>query len=137
MLVERRIGSPISLGEVVMGRRSHGYHWCAWTPIVAVLVAACGSGGGPTPPPPPANAPAARWLASMVYDAAHSQIIMFGGSNGAPASGVPSFFNDLWSWNGSAWSQISFGAGPPARDGAGIAYGGNRQRVVLFGGRGV
>ena len=73
----------------------------------------------------------------MVYDAAHSQILMFGGSNGAPASGVPSFFNDLWSWNGATWSQISAGTGPSARDGAGIAYDGNRQRVVLFGGRGV
>lgn len=68
---------------------------------------------------------------AMAYDAAHGQVILFGGIN--PNSGV--LLNDTWAWNGSNWTQESTSAGPSAREGHAMAYDVARGEIVLFGGQ--
>lgn len=84
------------------------------------LISAGGSGGEPT---------ARDWM-GMVYDVAHAQIVLFGGSDGSGAR------NDTWVYNGSSWSNVTPASGnPPARYEHSMAYDSARQRVVMFGGR--
>jgi len=66
----------------------------------------------------------------MAYDAARSQVVLFGGIN--PNSGV--MLNDTWVWDGSNWTQKSPQTSPPAREGHAMAYDIARGQVVLFGG---
>ena len=71
-----------------------------------------------------------RQRQAMAYDAARSQVVLFGGVN--PNSGV--LLNDTWVWDGSNWTQKSPQTSPPAREGHAMAYDIARGRVVLFGG---
>jgi len=77
---------------------------------------------GTSPPP--------RSGAAMVYDAAHNNIVLFGGTTGS------SDLNDTWIWNGSTWTLITPPTSPPGRrfDSQGMAYDPNMQAVVMFGG---
>ena len=79
----------------------------------------------------PANNPPKRFAASMVYDAALGEIVLFGGTS---ANNVTDL-NDTWVWNGSTatWTQVNQ-TGPSARDSFGMAYDSVNQEVVLFGG---
>ena len=78
----------------------------------------------------PVTSPPARSGAAMVYDAAHNNIVLFGGTTGS------SDLNDTWIWNGSTWSATTPLATPPGRrfDSQGMAYDPNMQAVVMFGG---
>ena len=69
-------------------------------------------------PPPP------RFLASMAYDPATTQLLLFGGSNGTPVA-------ETWSWNGSAWNRLTPATSPPARDAAGMAYDAATGQLLL------
>ena len=62
----------------------------------------------------------------MAYDAATSQVILFGGNNG-------SYLGNTWAWNGSTWTNVAT-TGPPARDNAQMAYDPATSQVILFGG---
>ena len=73
--------------------------------------------------------PLARAGASMVYDEATRQLVLFGGSYGSPTQ----YLGDTWIWSGSGWSRAA-GGGPPARAGANAVYDAATRRVVLFGG---
>jgi len=78
----------------------------------------------------PATSPGARELASMAYDAATQQVVLFGGfDNGSP-------LGDTWTWNGRNWARQTPATSPPGRDGAPMAYDAADQQVVLFGGVG-
>ncbi|HEX4006090.1 MAG TPA: kelch repeat-containing protein [Acidobacteriaceae bacterium] len=68
-------------------------------------------------------------MAAIAYDAAHGQVLMFGGMGG-PAG----ILDDTWTWNGTSWTQESPGTSPAARYGAAIAYDAAHGQVVLFGG---
>jgi len=74
--------------------------------------------------------PPARSGATMAYDPATRQVILFGGRGlGGKVVG------DLWSWDGTSWSQRTWeGPGPAARAGAAMAYDPEAGHVVLFGG---
>jgi len=78
----------------------------------------------------PATSPPARSGAAMVYDAAHNNVVLFGGTTGS------SDFNDTWIWNGSTWTSVIPATSPPGRrfDSQGMAYDPNMQAVVMFGG---
>jgi hypothetical protein len=67
----------------------------------------------------------------MVYDSAHKQLLLFGGTN---AGEYPS---GLWCWNGRAWHNlVPRGAEEPlGRDEPSLEYDAARRRVVMFGGR--
>lgn len=69
---------------------------------------------------------------ALANDAANGRTLMFGGSNA-----LNNAIGELWSFNGTQWSNLSVGlAGPqPARrESAGLAVGGTPARAVLFGG---
>jgi hypothetical protein len=60
-------------------------------------------------------------------------VVLFGGCTQFNTSGVdcPGAVADTWSWNGTAWTQLSV-SGPPARGfGKTVAIGND---LVLFGG---
>ena len=74
-------------------------------------------------------APAGRFSTRMVYDTSRSAMVLFGGRTD---SGT--YFNDTWTWNGTAWTQLMPATSPAARSFHGMAYDTVRNRVVLYGG---
>lgn len=77
----------------------------------------------------PQRFPSARSGHGMAYDAAHGQVILFGGDDPVQES-------DTWAWDGSNWNAKSPQAKPSARDSFGMAYDAARGQIVLFGGAG-
>jgi hypothetical protein len=64
----------------------------------------------------------------MVYDAAHGQILLFGGLT------FSGDLNDTWIWDGSNWSQAAAANSPSPRGWPAMAYDAAHHQVVLFGG---
>jgi hypothetical protein len=80
----------------------------------------------PTRRPPP------RSIATMAYDQARGEVVLFGGwSFPSPA------YNDTWVWDGSNWTERSPTHRPSERIGHAMAYDAVRRQVVLFGGNGL
>ena len=86
----------------------------------------------------PQSTPVGRAGAVMAYDAAHGQVVLFGGSSFTPNSsgfgGTSTPLNDTWVWDGVNWTQKSPKSSPAARRDAVMAYDGAHGQVVLFGG---
>jgi hypothetical protein len=84
----------------------------------------------------PTTSPPTRFLASLAYDPATGNMVLFGGSGS-------SNLNDTWTWNGSTWTQAD-GSGctntcttsPSARSQASMAYDPATGNMVLFDGSG-
>ncbi len=79
----------------------------------------------------PATIPATRFAASLAYDPATSQMVLFDGDDNDSA-----YLNDTWTWNGTTWSQLSPATSPSDRWGASIVYDQATSQLVLFGGDG-
>jgi hypothetical protein len=79
----------------------------------------------------PATSPSYRGAVAMTYDSAAQRVLLFGGRSIRPGG---SQFNDLWSWDGSNWSQIDTGTGPSTRILADFTYDPCAGRDLLFGG---
>ena len=77
------------------------------------------SGPGPTP----------RDNASLSYDAAHNQLLLFGGVDQAGR-----VLGDTWLWDSKNWIEQHPTTAPSARAGAAIAYHTRRNQIMLFGG---
>jgi len=84
----------------------------------------------------PATRPAARYSASLAYDSATSQLILFGGEGGNPTIGANGItgLNDTWTFNGTTWTQLKPTASPSARYDASLAYDSATSQLILFGG---
>jgi len=85
----------------------------------------------------PAHVPDGRDLQSMAYDAAHSQVVMFGGYAGNSyvcSSTSSSLCNDTWTWNGSDWTQQTPSSSPCPREYQVMDYDGGSGNTVMFGG---
>ncbi len=80
----------------------------------------------------PATSPTARFGASMAYDPATGNMLLFGGDVG----GANPYLADTWSWNGTTWTKLSPATSPTARYGASMAYDPATGNMVLFGGAG-
>jgi hypothetical protein len=78
----------------------------------------------------PSASPPARFYHAMAYDAAHGQVVLFGGYD----FNSNTFFGDTWVWDGSNWTLKSPSASPPARSSHAMAYDSLHGQVVLFGG---
>lgn len=79
--------------------------------------------------PTPSGAPGFRSGASMVYDRLRRRFLLFGGRSlfgGHQA--------DTWSFDGTAWTQLSPATSPSARSRAAMCMDRLRDRIVLFGG---
>ena len=79
----------------------------------------------------PLARPPARVYHGMAYDAARSQVVVFGGT---PSGFSPAALSDTWVWDGANWAQKSPPIFPPARMGHAMAYDSVHHQVVLFGG---
>ena len=79
----------------------------------------------------PANSPSPRAFGTMMYDALHQQIVMFGGAN-LDSGGT--FFSDTWGWNGTNWTQFNPATNPAARATAGMVWDELHQQIMMFGG---
>ncbi len=73
----------------------------------------------------PASSPSARFDQAMAYDAAHSQVVLFGGGGG---------LSDTWLWNGTNWSKAGPATIPTGRGNQAMAYDAATGQVVMFGG---
>jgi uncharacterized protein (TIGR03437 family) len=77
----------------------------------------------------PKTSPAPRNSFTMAFDAAHGQVLLFGGLDGNGTD-----LNDTWIWDGSNWTQVSPQTSPSARDEYALAYDSTHGQIVLFGG---
>ena len=104
----------------------------AWT--LAFALGCGGDSGGPTGGGGNQGVPlTARHGHTMVYDEAHKQLLLFGGT-GAEGTSSSADRNSTWKWDGATWTRIAT-AGPGPRNQVALAYDAARQRVVLFGGQ--
>ena len=81
--------------------------------------------------------PPARYGAQAAVDLRTGKTLLFGGLvlkvNGATQDQV--YSNDLWSWDGSTWTQLQTpGAIPPPRENGAIAYDPSTNQMTLFAG---
>jgi hypothetical protein len=93
----------------------HGGNWTNLTPQLPV-------------------APPARWGASMTYDAADHELLLFGGCPNVAC--VPALA-DTWAFHGGRWSDLTstLNVSPPARGQAMMTYDGSGNgSALLFGG---
>lgn len=72
--------------------------------------------------------PTVRSYHGLTFDAARGTSILYGGANGNTLR------QDLWEWNGVAWSQLAATNAPGTRRGMGMTFDVGRGRVVVFGG---
>src|SRR2546421_96454 len=79
---------------------------------------------------PRRSAPSPRFFSAMAYDAAHGQVVLFGGES----SRRPALPNDTWTWDGTDWMQQHPAHSPGSRMYAGSAYDPATSRVLMFGG---
>jgi len=88
----------------------------------------------------PLVSPPTRVAASMAYDAASHQTVLFGGGIAGTSICVPYVLcepvGDTWTWDGSNWTLHLLVVSPPARVQASMAYDAPRGQIVLFGGAG-
>lgn len=80
------------------------------------------------------NLPPARALASMWYDPHLKRTVIFGGIGRQSSQDRVTRFNDMWSFDGSGWTEIKPATVPPARYGAQVAVDPTTGNVLLFGG---
>lgn len=74
--------------------------------------------------------PSPRAYASMAYDSATSEILLFGGTG----STLPYQPNDTWSFSAGAWTKLAPASAPPLVSGPGVAYDPLSRDLVVFGG---
>ena len=79
----------------------------------------------------PATSPSARRQPSMAYDPVAQRVLLFGGTD---ASGNQ--LADLWSWDGTNWTQIGVGAvnSPTSRENAVVVPALSGGGILVFGG---
>ncbi len=58
---------------------------------------------------------------AMAYNAARSRMIVYTGA-------------DVWAWNGAVWGRLETASSPAVRSEAAIAYDGNAEEMIMFGG---
>jgi len=75
-----------------------------------------------------ASSPPASEGVALAYDAARSQVLLFGGT----VAGSPSA--QTWTWKGGSWTEQHPSASPPPRAEASAAFDAVSRVVLLFGG---
>lgn len=76
--------------------------------------------------------PPDRRYASMVFDEARGEVLLFGGHGIRPSN--DDYFADTWVWNGTYWYQHFGIAGPLGRSDGALVYDPGRKVSILFGG---
>jgi hypothetical protein len=84
----------------------------------------------------PTTSPAARSAASMAYDPATGQLVLFGGADRLTTRPTtPSALSTTWDWNGTTWTRLSPAASPPGLADASMVYDLATRQLILFGGQ--
>ena len=78
--------------------------------------------------------PHLRSLAAMWYDPILRKTVLYGGIGRKEREGRLERFNDMWSFDGSTWTELSPATVPPTRYGAQVGVNPITNRTVLFGG---
>lgn len=82
--------------------------------------------------------PGQRYAAQVTVDPRNGHVVLFGGlrvdGTEAERNQVQVFADDMWDWNGSAWTRLQPSRVPFARESGGLAYDPSRDELVLFGG---
>jgi hypothetical protein len=78
----------------------------------------------------PKHHPGAREHATMAYDTANRQLVLFGGDSD-DGTGQPRRLSDTWTWDGTDWAQLTSPTNPPASVTPHMAYDPATQRIVL------
>src|SRR5438876_7586913 len=76
----------------------------------------------------PATSPPGTAYGQVAFDAARSQVVMFGGNTEGGYTAA------TWTWDGSTWAQQHPAQAPAPRVGHAFAYDPLRREIVLFGG---
>lgn len=76
----------------------------------------------------PGTNPGARQGMAVAYDAAHANVVGFGGQGGLGP------LNDTWIWSGGTWTQVFPANSPSPRSASFMAFDPVAQRVILFAG---
>jgi hypothetical protein len=71
--------------------------------------------------------------APLAFDELTRNVVLFGGDNGG-GDCCRVYYNDTWTWNGTAWTLQTPPSSPSARTAAPMAYDPRLGQVVLFGG---
>lgn len=88
----------------------------------------------------PSTRPTGRQDASMAFDPARGQTVLFGGYGvsgvmcGMDCGSSWSWEGGTWLWDGSNWTKKAVPNSPGPRYGSHMAYLGSAQEIVLFGG---
>ena len=80
------------------------------------------------------NSPTPRWAHALAYDPILGKTILFGGYG--PEYPTGNALGDTWEYDGSNWVETSPNNSPSAREQHIMAYEGNHQKTLLFGGFG-
>jgi MYXO-CTERM domain-containing protein len=75
------------------------------------------------------NAPSGRIYHAMAFCPATGKTYVFGGQDK-----TQQMLNDLWEWDGSAWSEVKSDVRPAARGNTAMAYDPSRRSLILFSG---
>jgi len=78
----------------------------------------------------PAHHPSARGGATMAYDAATKQLILYGGETYSAV--LP---RDTWEWTGSTWTELHPAHHPSASGAIGLGYDAATEQLLAFGGQ--
>jgi hypothetical protein len=81
-----------------------------------------------------APTPRARNWGSLVYDPVGERVLLYGGQ-AAGEPGTPTF-DDMWAWDGVAWSEVQTSTRPPGRFLTAAAFDEQHRQLVIYGGRG-
>ena len=78
------------------------------------------------------SGPASRWLSAAAYDAEGERLIVYGGArSAAPLEGL----TDIWSFDGSTWSQLTAtGTAPSPRAYVAYTHDTSRNRLIIYAG---
>ncbi|MCI4366235.1 MAG: kelch repeat-containing protein [Thermoplasmata archaeon] len=76
----------------------------------------------------PKASPSPRAQYAMAYDAADSEMVLFGGFTGS------SDLADTWTFNGTTWTHVTPAKTPEGREQASMVYDAASSQVLLFGG---
>ncbi|HEY3446155.1 MAG TPA: kelch repeat-containing protein [Myxococcales bacterium] len=82
------------------------------------------------------DSPPGRFGHAMAYDASRGRVVLFGGQT-LDAQKKVTYLGDLWEWDGTVWAKGANANAPSGRSGHVLAMDGERDRLVLFGGKGL
>ena len=80
--------------------------------------------------------PAARRGAAMAYDAARQRVVLFGGVT-TRGDGTDVFFDDMWKFDGTSWTEVAKTGDWPSARATRMAYDPVARQIAIVGGLGV